>query len=56
MERGKVASSQGFGVRSAGTKERVDGKTSFQAASLTKKGTAHIANLLQAEGKLDFEG
>lgn len=53
--RGRVAWQQGFGVRSAETKQPVDAETIFEAASLTKQITAHVAHLLHNEGKLDFD-
>ena len=55
IEGGKVAWSQGFGVRNADTKQPVDAETIFEAASLSKQVTAYTAHALHAEGKLDFD-
>jgi len=55
IERGKVAWEQGFGVKNVDTKQPVDSKTIFEAASLTKQATAYAAHALQKEGKLDFD-
>ncbi|MCC6539917.1 MAG: beta-lactamase family protein [Bryobacterales bacterium] len=55
LERGRVAWQRGFGVRHADTKEPVDEQTVFEAASLTKQVTAHVAHQLHGEGKLDFD-
>jgi CubicO group peptidase (beta-lactamase class C family) len=54
IERGKVAMAEGYGVRSVENKVPVDGQTIFEAASLTKQVTAHVAHQLAKEGKLDF--
>ena len=51
----KVAWIAPIGVRAAGTSDAVTSSTLFQAASLTKQVTAHVAFALRAEGKLDFD-
>jgi CubicO group peptidase (beta-lactamase class C family) len=55
VERGKVVSASGFGVRSVETQQPVDSQTIFEAASLTKQVTAYVAHSLVKEGKLDFD-
>jgi CubicO group peptidase (beta-lactamase class C family) len=56
IEGGKIVMAEGFGVRNASdAKQPIDADTIFEAASLTKQVTAHVAHALAKEGKLDFD-
>lgn len=55
IEGGAVAWSRGFGVRNATSRAPVDADTIFEAASLTKQVTAHLAHLMIGEGRLDLD-
>ncbi|MCX6138438.1 MAG: serine hydrolase [Ignavibacteriales bacterium] len=51
---GKIVLAKGYGVRTVGTGEKVDGKTNFSIASNTKAFTATALALLVEEGKLQW--
>lgn len=55
VHKGEVVYSKGYGVREIGRKDRVDGDTLFQIASVSKAFTAASLALLVDEGKLDWE-
>jgi len=54
LRSGKVGWIRGLGVRDFESKQPVTADTVFQAASLSKQITAHIAFALRQQGKLDF--
>ena len=52
---GEVVYLKGFGVRTVGTKDKVDGDTVFQLASVTKTFTAASVASMVDRGKLGFD-
>jgi len=52
---GKVLLTNGYGVKTAGTQDRVDARTLFGIASNTKAFTATALALLVEEGKLEWD-
>ncbi len=55
IESGRVSYVHSFGVKSAATKQPVDERTVFEAASLTKPVVAYAALKLAGQGKLDLD-
>src|SRR6266478_2876013 len=52
---GETICEQGYGVRDLRTKAKIDARTNFRLASLTKQFTAIAAMLLVRDGKLRYE-
>lgn len=52
---GKVVEAVGFGVREAGTQDKVDGDTLFSVGSISKVATAATALRMVAQGQLDLD-
>ncbi|HEU4408523.1 MAG TPA: serine hydrolase domain-containing protein [Polyangiaceae bacterium] len=52
---GQVVHAAGYGVREAGTNDRVDADTLFSVASVSKVATAGVALRLVAKGALDLD-
>jgi len=55
IDHGEVVFSSGYGVRQAGTEERVDANTVFSAGSISKVATASLVLALASDGKLDLD-
>lgn len=55
IENGEIVFASGYGVRQAGTEERVDANTVFSAGSISKVATASLVLALAGDGKLDLD-
>ena len=55
LRNGEVARAVGYGVREAGTQDKVDGDTLFSVGSISKVATATTTLRLVAEGRLDLD-
>lgn len=55
VRNGEVVHATGFGVREAGTQDRVDGDTLFSVGSISKVATATTTLRLVADGRLDLD-
>jgi CubicO group peptidase (beta-lactamase class C family) len=55
LKDGEVASAVGYGVRAAGTLDKVDGDTLFSVGSISKVATATTTLRLVAQGRLDLD-
>jgi len=52
---GRTLFEQGYGVRDTATRARIDGRTNFRLASVTKQFTAMAVMMLVREGKLRYD-
>lgn len=55
LKNGEVVRAVGYGVREAGTQDRVDGDTLFSVGSISKVATATTTLRLVAQGRLDLD-
>lgn len=55
LKNGEVVQAAGYGVRQAGTQDKVDGDTLFSVGSISKVATATTTLRLVAQGKLDLD-
>nr|WP_283254669.1 serine hydrolase domain-containing protein [Luteimonas galliterrae] len=55
LKNGEVVQVAGYGVREAGTQDKVDGDTLFSVGSISKVATATTTLRLVAEGRLDLD-
>lgn len=55
VRNGEVVQTIGYGVREAGTVDKVDGATLFSVGSISKVATAAVALRLVAQGQLDLD-
>src|SRR5713226_900338 len=55
LENGRVTFERGYGVTDLRTSSKIDARTNFRLASLTKQFTAMAAMLLVHDGKLHYE-